>query len=364
VSEVEKPVDVKILLDLVPIKALSPDHCIELASKSDYFQVGKGTQFFKEGDQSSHVYYLVSGEAELTTSQGARRIIVGGTKASKLPIEQGKIHQSTAVARTDATYIRVDSNLLDIMLTWEQSGGGYEVQELEGENKPADDDDDDWMARILQAKVFHRIPPANIQSIFMKMQANHYCATEAVIKQGDEGEHFYIVREGSCDVIRKTRKNPKGVRLARLNVGDNFGEEALISGGRRNATVVMVTDGVLMSLSKQDFLELMNEPLLQSVNYNDAKQIASNGGVWIDVRLPAEYQTRHMPNSLNIPLPILRSRLDQLDAEIHYIVYCDTGRRSSTATYLLKQNGVNASLLQDGLQYIDPEDLDISEESA
>lgn len=350
------------MVDLVPIKALTPDHCMELASKSEFCKAIKGKNLFEEGQSSEHVIYLLNGEVELHSSLGARRIIVGGTKASKLPLEQSKTHKQTATARSDVSYIKVDSNLLDIMLTWEQSGG-YEVQELEG-NDDSSADDDDWMSRILQAKVFHRIPPANIQSIFMKMEPNHFKAGEAVITQGDEGGHFYIVREGTCDVIRKTRKNPAGVRLARLCVGDNFGEEALISGGRRNASVVMVTDGVLMSLSKKDFLELMNEPLLNWINYSEAKKLAGEGAVWIDVRLPAEYQTRHIPRSLNLPLPILRSKLDKLEQSRRYIVYCDTGRRSSTATYLLKQNGFDAFVLQDGLQYVESEDLIASEESA
>lgn len=342
-------------MDLVPTKALSPDHCLELADKSEFCKLDKGQKLFTQGEDASRVVYLISGEVELTSTDGGRRIIVGGTKASKLPLEQGKVHKLTATARNDVTFIQVDSNLLDIMLTWQQSGG-YEVQEFEN-NESGATDDDDWMSRILSAKVFHRIPPANIQLIFMKMEACHFSKGDAVINQGDEGEHFYIVREGTCDVIRKTRKNPDGVRLARLVVGDNFGEEALISGGKRNASVIMVSNGVLMSLSKSDFLELMNEPLLKWVDYSEGKSIAADNGIWIDVRLPAEFQTRHIPNSINIPLPILRAKLNQLDDNKQYIVCCDTGRRSSTATYLLTQNGFSASVLKEGLEAVTPEDL-------
>ena len=113
--------------------------------------------------------------------------------------------------------------------------------------------------------------------------------------------------------MRKTRKNPEGVTLARLGVGDNFGEEALISGGKRNASIIMLTDGVLMSLSKTDFLELMNEPLLNWVNYSEAKEIANGQGIWVDVRLPAEFQSQHLDGSVNIPLPLLRSKVEKLE---------------------------------------------------
>jgi len=146
--------------------------------------------------------------------------------------------------------------------------------------------------------------------------------------------------------------------LAILGVGDNFGEEALISGGKRNASVVMATDGVLMSLSKSDFLELMNEPLLNWLSFADAKSLVLDGAVWLDVRLPAEYQSRHIRGSVNLPLPLLRAKLGKLDSSRHYIVCCDTGRRSSTATYLLSQNNFNASVLESGLQAAPAEEFE------
>jgi rhodanese-related sulfurtransferase len=73
--------------------------------------------------------------------------------------------------------------------------------------------------------------------------------------------------------------------------------------------------------------------------------------------LPSEYQSRHLPNSINIPLPLLRNKLDKLDADRKYIVCCDTGRRSSTATYLLTQNNFNAYVLESGLQGVPSEAL-------
>ena len=343
------------LSDLVPIKSLSPDHCQELANKSELVKLPAGKYLFKAGDQSERIMYLLAGKVELQTENGESRVVVGGSKVSKLPLEQSKINRLSALAKSEVTFIKVDANLLDIMLTWEQSGG-YEVQEL-AHDEGMSVEDDDWMSRILQAKVFHKIPPANIHSIFMKMEAMHFKAGEPVIKQGEEGDRFYILREGKCKVIRKTRQKPEGVVLAVLGVGDNFGEEALISGGKRNASVVMTTDGVLMSLAKSDFLELMNEPILQRLGYHDAQQVAADGGMWIDVRLPSEYQSRHLPNSINIPLPLLRNKLDKLDADRKYIVCCDTGRRSSTATYLLTQNNFNAYVLEDGLQSLPSEAL-------
>lgn len=341
---------------LVPIKALGMEHCRELLNQSEVIVIKQGGLLFEQGAESKSILYVMAGEVELLVDNKVEKHIKGGTRLSKLPLEQSSHFRYTARALTDVLCVSVDPNTLDIMLTWDQSGG-YEVQELD-ESEDAEGDDTDWMSKLLQAKVFHRIPPANIQSIFMSMVTHHFAAGESVIRQGEEGEHFYIIREGKCQVTRKTRKNPEGMVLATLHAGDNFGEEALISGGKRNASITMETDGVLMSLSKTDFLELLNEPLLKWVTYSEGRELATDGAIWIDVRLPAEYQSGHIHHSVNIPLPLLRVKLEKLDPDARYLLYCDSGRRASIATYLLSQQGYDAFVLQDSLENVPASEMD------
>jgi len=332
---------------LVPIKALGMAHCRELLDQSEVSVIAKGGLIFERGTKVTNILYVMVGEVELHIDGKMKKCIKGGSRLARLPVEQGKQYQHTARAVTDVTCVSVDPDTLDVMLSWGQSGG-YEVQELDSTH----DDGDDWMARLLQAKVFHRIPPANIQSVFMSMVTHHFAAGESVIRQGEEGAHFYIIREGKCQVSRKTRKNPEGRVLAILEAGDNFGEEALISGGKRNASIIMQTDGVLMSLSKIDFLELLNDPLLKWISYTEGRELVSDGAIWIDVRLPAEYQERHIQHSVNIPLPLLRVKLEKLDPEVQYLLCCDSGRRGSIAAYLLAQQGFDSFVLQDSLDSV------------
>jgi CRP-like cAMP-binding protein/rhodanese-related sulfurtransferase len=344
----DSPVDPNVLATLVPIKMLTPEHCRELATKSELCTFSKAEVIFKQGQKVEKIIYLTSGEVALIMDEEPVKRVKGGSKISKLPLEQGKRYTHSAKALMDVTCIKVDPDELDSMLAWDKSGGsssssGIDVQEIEhGE----DESDDDWMAKLLQAKIFRRIPPANIQSIFMRLETQHYKADEVVFNQGEEGEHFYIIRQGKARVTRKTRKNPDGMSLAVLEAGDNFGEESLIAGGKRNASVVMETAGVLMSLPKDDFLELLNAPLLKWVNYDEAQSLVTDGAMWIDVRLPAEFKEKHIKGSINIPLPLIRVKMSMLDPDHQYLLYCETGRQSSIATYLLSQEGFETYALQ------------------
>ena len=246
---------------------------------------------------------------------------------------------------TDLSYIMIDSDLLDVLITWDQTGQ-YEVAELNGDQAAMTGD---WMTALLQTKAFHRIPPANIQAIFMRMQRINYRARDVVIKQGTEGDYFYVVVSGKCVVTRETPLNKEGIKLAELGTGDSFGEEALIAEAKRNATVTMLTDGTLMRLGKQDFQTLLNEPLLQWVSYDQAKQIVAGGGKWLDVRLPSEFQNFRIEDALNIPLYFIRLKLNAIPKDIPYVLCCDTGRRSSAAAYILSERGFEAYVLKGGL---------------
>jgi hypothetical protein len=52
---------------------------------------------------------------------------------------------------------------------------------------------------------------------------------------------------------------------------------------------------------------------------------------------------------MNIPLATIRNNYSRLDKARRYIVYCDTGRRSAAAAFLLVQRGFDAAVLEGGL---------------
>jgi rhodanese-related sulfurtransferase len=176
-----------------------------------------------------------------------------------------------------------------------------------------------------------------------------YSAGDVIVRQGDEGDFFYVIVSGRCAVSRETPLNREGIRLAELGMGETFGEEALISGATRNATVTMLTDGVLMRLAKDDFNTLLNEPMLRWVDHDQAKEIVAKGGAWLDVRLPSEYEHWHLEPSLNVPLYFIRLKLKSLDPAVPYVVICDNGRRSSAAAYILSERGFDAYVLRGGV---------------
>ncbi len=328
-----------------PLDGLKRENVAALAKKMEIRTLDASKPLLREGDTDKRTYYLVSGTLELTDRNGNVRLLRAGTDEARNPVTPVLPRRYTVRAVDRVEYISVDTELLDVMLTWDQTGS-YEVNELRSDEHGSSDD---WMTTLLQTKAFHRIPPGNIQAIFMRMQQVHYNAGDVIIKQGDEGDYFYVITRGKCAVTRETPLNKEGIKLAELNAGDTFGEEALISQNRRNATVTMLTDGALMRLGKHDFNTLLNEPMVAWVDQDEARRIVAAGGKWLDVRLPSEFEAYHEPGALNIPLYFIRLKLNALDPKTTYVVCCDTGRRSSAGAFVLNERGFDTRVLRGGL---------------
>lgn len=334
-----------LLKSFSPLNGLKRDNLAALAGKVQLRDLSPGQVLFKEGDTEKRTFYVASGILELVDQGKVVEVIEGGSESARNPVSPVYPRRVTAKARDRVQFISIDSDLLDVMLTWDQTGQ-YEVSELQGE---PEDTGDDWMTMLLQTKAFHKIPPANIQAIFMRMQQINYKAGDVILKQGSEGDYFYVLTRGRATVTRETPLSKEGIKLAELEVGDTFGEEALISDAKRNATVTMSADGAVMRLGKDDFKKLLNEPMLDWVDAGQAAQIVKEGGQWLDVRLPSEFENHHLDGAINIPLYFIRLKINTLDEDKKYVVCCDTGRRSSAGAYILNERGYQAFVLRDGI---------------
>ena len=123
------------------------------------------------------------------------------------------------------------------------------------------------------------------------------------------------------------------------HAGQCFGEDALVNKTRRNASVRMTSNGVLMVLRKREFLSLMSEPAIFAVPFEQARDAVSAGALWLDVRTQPEFDHGSLPGSFHLPMHLMVLKARMMDKEQQYYAVCGTGRRAATAAYLLQQQG-------------------------
>lgn len=350
------------LQPLIPFNGLLEDHLKYLLEVSEQRLLFSGSVLFEAGQFDVMDYYLLHGELECRFPDGRREIIK--SRLNRQAIESHQPRSCTVVATQDCQILAVDREQLDKLLAWSQVAE-YLLVDI-AYNRDLDEDLV-WMHTVLKSNLFFKIPPTNVQSIFSCLEARTVEAGEVVIRQGELGDCCYFIKEGQAQVTRQqTGGEPE--HLANITVGRCFGEDALLQETVRNATVSMSSDGVLMQLNKHDFLTLLKQPPVDQVTWNQVEPSLLDGkddgqastpteliSIAVDVRTEDEYSLGHLIGAVNLPLNILRlkSRVLSESKNVHYVLYCNTGRRSTVAAYLLSQLGFNVQVLAGGFDSLD-----------
>lgn len=340
-----------ILGQLAPISKLSPARLEELAEVAIIEKVSKNLDPTRMSEQGMEALYLIKGDLGIRYENGKKLVLRGGSPAAKHPIDSDRLRIKDTIGITPIEVVRIDLDLLDIMLTWDQISGFSSDDAKEKESARESHvgiDGESFNAFKLKNSVFSKVPAANIESLLKRLTSMNVEAGQTIVTQGQEGDYYYLIHKGTAVVSRIQDVSQPPVVLAEISDGEAFGEEALASDTKRNATVKMKTDGELLRLKKEDFVELLKIPVVNMVNMEEAKQRVANGAVWMDVRFESEFKYHHIDGAINAPIHELRNKIDWLDQDKEYIVYCQTGRRSSAAAFILAQFGIKALVLEGG----------------
>ena len=341
------------LAHLAPLAGLSPERLAELAGMAVLQRAPRGSDPLLEKLQAPQSIFLMEGELLLAFEGGGTLVLVGGSEETRQALNRQKQRIARSKAITDVDLLAVEDDVLDILATWDQvAAAGAEASTM-GRAVRSD-------ARLvtgafslgnLRSGAFAQLPVAHIDELLKRFERVKTARGQAVIREGDEGDYYYVVESGRFQVERLV--GGAKVVLAELKSGDAFGEEALVSEAKRNATVVSLGDGELLRLDRKDFNELLREPLLRRMGFEEATEKVRRGALWLDVRYPSEYQYDKLPGAINVPLAEVRNMFEVLDRSKEYVAYCQSGRRSAAAAFLFAQRGFKVWLLEGGLRTVE-----------
>jgi CRP-like cAMP-binding protein len=104
---------------------------------------------------------------------------------------------------------------------------------------------------------FGGLTAAELAEIAERMRRHRFARGDVIIRQGDRGETFYLLRSGTVDVTRRAAGREHHVTT--LGPGTCFGERALIEDELRNASVVAAEEVEVYALAKGDFWRLQGQ---------------------------------------------------------------------------------------------------------
>jgi len=330
------------LAGLAPLAGLSPERLAELAEVAVVERAPRGSDPLK--GRTTQSIFLLQGELLIAWDGGGTLVVVAGTEEARQALNRQSYAAARSKAITDVDILAIDDEVLDILSTWDGVAGGEGGAGV-GDTRLATGA---FSLSSLRSGPFSQLPAAHIEELMKRFERSKAERGQVVIREGDEGDYYYVVESGRVQVERLV--GGAKVVLAELKSGDAFGEEALVSEAKRNATVVSLGDAILLRLSRQDFNELLREPLLHKVRFEEAAERVRNGALWLDVRYPSEYQYDKLPGAINVPLAEVRNMFAVLDRNKEYVAYCQSGRRSAAAAFLFAQRGFKVWVLEGGLK--------------
>jgi len=106
----------------------------------------------------------------------------------------------------------------------------------------------DRLALLRQTPIFAPLPPPALERLALELIPLSMAASEVLIREGEEGDRFYLISSGRVDV------STSGRSVSELGPGDYVGEIALLRDVPRTATVTCLTECEFYALMRDDFL--------------------------------------------------------------------------------------------------------------
>jgi rhodanese-related sulfurtransferase len=288
------------------------------------------------------VVIVLDGGLEMTSREGKMLARVNADRAAGEP---GVLHAIPPGAKLTLTRkseaLVVDGDLLDEILSHAHRNDS--VASL-------DDNLGSRVASLIHTQPFTQMTLDQICRCAEAMSRRTVAAGEEIIRYAGTGDYFYVLEHGEAEVWRPDARTGKPVKVATLSPGASFGEEALLRGGLRNATVRITKPGSILCLAVTDFDQLIANHFIHEIAADAAQNLlARRQAALIDCRYEDEHQVWRIPGSQTIPLDQLRSAALELDKTKSYVVYCRTGKRSRAAAFLMRQLGLTAMTLRGGI---------------
>lgn len=110
--------------------------------------------------------------------------------------------------------------------------------------------DEERLSFLSKVELFKRLPRDELPALAKSAVVVSFQKDKAIIKQGDEGHEFFVIKKGSAGV------DVNGQRVATLKAGDYFGENALLRDEPRTATITAASDVQALKITRDKFVSL------------------------------------------------------------------------------------------------------------
>eukprot|EP00931_Biecheleriopsis_adriatica_P103471 TRINITY_DN7829_c0_g1_i2.p1 TRINITY_DN7829_c0_g1~~TRINITY_DN7829_c0_g1_i2.p1 ORF type:complete len:799 (+),score=205.99 TRINITY_DN7829_c0_g1_i2:100-2496(+) len=152
-------------------------------------------------------------------------------------------------------------------------------------NKDANKEYEKKMMFLEHVPLMKRLPKEQRPLVASACEATDFATKDTIISQGENGNEFFVIREGEASVHVKGAEGSK--KVATLKAGDYFGENALLRDEPRTATIIAETSLKTYKITRAEFQKLGLNDKLQFAN----RKAVGGGGVQVSRAKPPTPKT-------------------------------------------------------------------------
>ncbi len=322
-----------------PFTDFSPDMLHRAGEALRLFEIRGGELFTLQASGGEDYLFVIEGSANIKQqNQNATRL-----DASQINYQPILFSEAIEVTTdSHATLCHADSAMLNDYLSLKYISDSSAVENTEALTE--------LLMFLKSTPVFRLLPVSVVEEAAKRCEEIVVNKGDEIIRQDVRADDFYVLLEGKAEVWQEALEDDEPRMVALLGSGDSFGKEALIIGGGHKSSVKMITNGIVLKISKADFDELVSTPVLRSVSPEVAQVMAEGGAKIIDVRYEEEYEQEYIPGSVLFPLLELRNHIPSFDKDSEYLILCAVGLRAAAATLMLRQQNINAFFIEGGIK--------------
>ncbi len=303
-----------------------------LARSVRWLQVPAGRYLVRPGRVLSDTLYLCEGRIRVLDG-GHTGVVEGGSRRARRPVYPGAQLLTTLTASRFAAVPTAavermrghpagPSRAADPAHPDPELGSGLLPALPRVTTTPSS-----WQARFLSSPLLQHLRPADWQRLLRSLTPREFAAGEPVLRRGEPARCCYVLQRGRVEVW-----TVMGAAAARLDAGALFGEDALVTGGTRNASVIASGAVVAGELQAEGFRRWLLSALPDPLRHAGGRRLIS--------------LEPGCPGAMVVPLAEIRAVAPRLRLDAGYAVTGGNAPCRSLAALLLTQRGLDARALQ------------------
>ncbi|KAM6956370.1 cGMP-dependent protein kinase 2 [Aplochiton taeniatus] len=208
------------------LKKLEPQHIREMVDSMYLSVYSQGEMVIQEGEPGNYLYVLADGLLEVMQNGNLLGEMRPGTAFGELAILYNCQRTATVQAVSQCHIWALNRQTFQsIMMRTTQAR------------------DNEYFSFLRSVSLLQDLPKEKLAKIVDCLEVDYFDKGEYIIREGEEGNTFFIIAKGEVAVTQTTEGHPEPQEIKTLGVGDYFGEKALISEDVRSANIISCENG-------------------------------------------------------------------------------------------------------------------------